>query len=114
MSTYFLSRRLTQRIPDHRIKVNVFEPGLMPGSGLAHEYTGFMRFAWFKIFPNITTLLRIVFTPNIRKPSESGASLARLAMADDMATVSGRYFEGNEEIRFSTQGYDEKKHGDLW
>ncbi|KAK9770774.1 putative Ketoreductase (KR) domain-containing protein [Seiridium cardinale] len=56
----------------------------------------------------------IVFTPNIHKPSESGATLARLAIADDMANVSGKYFEGHREMHSSTQSYDEKKHDDVW
>lgn len=110
--TYALNRRLSQKVPDCGIKVNAFDPGLMPGSGLAREYTGVMRFAWFKILPRITPLLRVVFTPNIHKPSESGASLAYVA--DNAANVSGKYFEGRKEIQSSQQTYDETKQDDLW
>ncbi|KAK6193297.1 hypothetical protein LQW54_012598 [Pestalotiopsis sp. IQ-011] len=92
--TYVLNRRLSQNVPDRGIK------------------TGVMRFAWFKIFPRITPLLRVVFTANIHKPSESGASLAHVA--DNAANVSGKYFEGRKEIQSSQQTYDEKKQDDLW
>lgn len=54
MWVYALSKRLNERVPDRGIKVNAFDPGLMPGSGLAREYKGFMRFAWFKIFPHVS------------------------------------------------------------
>ncbi|EMR61893.1 putative dehydrogenase reductase protein [Eutypa lata UCREL1] len=46
--------------------------------------------------------------------AESGASLARLAIADDVAGVSGKYFEGRKEIKSSRDSYDERKQDDLW
>lgn len=54
MWVYALSKRLNERVPDRGIKVNAFDPGLMPGSGLAREYKGLMRFAWFKVFPRVS------------------------------------------------------------
>lgn len=54
MWVYALSKRINERIPDRGIKANAFDPGLMPGSGLAREYKGIMRFAWFKIFPHVS------------------------------------------------------------
>ncbi|RYP65664.1 hypothetical protein DL769_006243 [Monosporascus sp. CRB-8-3] len=114
MWTYALHKHLNQRIPDRGITVNAFDPGLMPGSGLAREYSPLLRFVWNKIMPRTMPLLRAVFTPNIHKPSESAASLVRLATADDVAGVSGKYFEGPKEIRSSKASYDEKKQDDLW
>lgn len=54
MWVYALSKRINERIPDRGIKANAFDPGLMPGSGLAREYKGIMRFAWFKVFPHVS------------------------------------------------------------
>lgn len=54
MWVYALSKRINERIPDRGIKANAFDPGLMPGSGLAREYKGIMRFAWFKISPHVS------------------------------------------------------------
>ncbi|KAI9150388.1 Short-chain dehydrogenase TIC 32 A, chloroplastic [Paramyrothecium foliicola] len=114
MWTYALQKRLDERVPQRRITVNAFDPGLMPGSGLAREYPPAFRFAWQKIMPRVTPLLRILFTPNIHKPSESGESLARLAASDEMASVAGKYFEGRKEIKSSVDSYDVKKQDDLW
>lgn len=62
----------------------------------------------------ITPLLKVVFTPNIHKPSESGASLAWVATADEIASVSGKYFEGRKEIKSSELSYNIDNHDDLW
>ncbi|KAI1193193.1 dehydrogenase/reductase [Nemania serpens] len=114
MWTYALHKRLVQKIPDRGITVNAFDPGLMPGTGLAREAGALTRFAWNKIIPKITPVLKAVWTDNIHRPSESAASLARLACSDDVAGVSGKYFEGRKEIKSSKDSYDEKKIEDLW
>ncbi|KAI0403091.1 dehydrogenase/reductase [Xylaria palmicola] len=114
MWTYALHRRLNQKVPGRGIAVNAFDPGLMPGTGLGRELSGLERFAWDRVMPRITPVLRAVYTANIHKPSESGASLAWLACSDEMAGVSGKYFEGRKEIPSSKDSYDEDKINDLW
>lgn len=114
MWTYALNQRLHERAPDRGLTVNAFDPGLMPGSGLAREYGPAFRFAWNKVMPKMTPVLKVLFTPNIHTPSESGASLARCAVSDELAGVSGKYFEGQKEIKSSSASYDEKKWDDLW
>ncbi|KAH9906459.1 dehydrogenase/reductase [Xylariomycetidae sp. FL2044] len=128
MWTYALHRRLAERAPrgggggggGGGITVNAFDPGLMPGSGLARDYGAAFRFAWHRVMPRITPLLRLVFTANIHRPSESGASLAWLASggpadADaDETAAGGNYFEGRKEIRSSVESYDKEKWEDLW
>ncbi|KAI0535289.1 dehydrogenase/reductase [Xylaria digitata] len=112
--TYALHKRLGQKIPDRGIVVNAFDPGLMPGTGLAREYNALMRFAWDKVMPKITPVLKAVYTDNIHKPSESAAFLARLAVSVETAGISGKYFEGKKEVSSSKDSYDEKKIDDLW
>ncbi|KFY42150.1 hypothetical protein V494_02560 [Pseudogymnoascus sp. VKM F-4513 (FW-928)] len=114
MWTYALHQRLHERVAECGLTVNAFDPGLMPGSGLAREYGPVFRFAWHKVMPKMTPVLRVLFTPNIHKPSESGALLARCAISDKLAGVSGKYFEGEKEIKSSSASYDEKKWDDLW
>ncbi|KAI0468897.1 dehydrogenase/reductase [Xylaria cf. heliscus] len=114
MWTYALHKRLNQKVPDRGIAVNAFDPGLMPGTGLAREYNGLGRFTWGKILPKVIPVLKIVYTDNIHKPSESGASLARLACSDETAGISGKYFEGQKEIPSSKDSYDVEKVNDLW
>src|SRR5262249_34719277 len=52
------------------VTVNAFDPGLMPGSGLARDYTGIQRLAWRLLMP----ALRIL--PNVNSTRRSGANLA--------------------------------------
>ncbi|TGJ84813.1 hypothetical protein E0Z10_g3984 [Xylaria hypoxylon] len=112
--TYALHKRLSQKVPDRGIVVNAFDPGLMPGTGLAREYSATMRFVWNKVLPKLAPVLRAVYSANIHKPSDSAASLARLAVSPEMAGISGKYFEGRKEIPSSKDSYDEKKIEDLW
>ncbi|KAI0428021.1 dehydrogenase/reductase [Xylaria sp. FL1042] len=112
--TYALHKRLSQKVPDRGITINAFDPGLMPGTGLAREAGCVARFAWDKVLPNIIPVLKVAYTGNIHKPSESGASLAWLAVSPETAGISGKYFEGRKEIPSSKDSYDENKIEDLW
>ncbi|KAI2616053.1 dehydrogenase/reductase [Hypoxylon sp. NC1633] len=114
MWTYALQKRLDQRAPERGITVTAFDPGLMPGTGLAREASATLRFVWASILPRVVPVLKFLYTPNIHKPSESGASLARLAISEDVTGVTGKYFEGRKEIPSSKLSYDEKKQDDLW
>ena len=114
MWTYALDQRLRERVPDRGITVNAFDPGLMPGTGLAREYSPTMRFVWNHVMPCIVPVLKIAYTHNIHTPAESGASLARLAVGDDVAGVSGKYYEGRKPIQSSALSYTERFHDDLW
>src|SRR5262249_28420048 len=82
---------------------------MMPGTGLARDYGALQRFAWRFVLP----VLRLV-VPNVNSASRSGAALARLVLDPTLGTVSGRYFEGFEEIRSSAASYDTAKATALW
>jgi NAD(P)-dependent dehydrogenase (short-subunit alcohol dehydrogenase family) len=100
MFAYELSRRAPELV------VTTFDPGLMPGSGLARDYKGWQQLAWNHLLP----LLRF-FQPNVHTTAESGRALARLASAP---VASGTYFEGLREIRSSAASYDEVAARELW
>lgn len=113
--TYALQRRLAGVAPERGIAVNAMDPGLMPGTGLAREYNAFFRWVWTVVLPRVRPLVRLMFgTDNIHTPEESGAALARLATADEVAGVKGRYFEGRKEIESSVASYEAEKQDDLW
>jgi NAD(P)-dependent dehydrogenase (short-subunit alcohol dehydrogenase family) len=107
--TYALARRLPEGIT-----VNAFDPGLMPGTGLAREYPAIVRFAWHNILPRLIPLLRLVLLQNIHTPEESGVALARLIVDPALAPGGGQYFEGMREIRSSVASYDEDRAEELW
>ena len=107
--TYDLARRLPAGTT-----VNAFDPGLMPGTGLAREYPAPMRFVWNTVLPKIVPLLRRLLMPNIHTTAESGAALARLVLDPALAHTNGRYFEGLKEIRSSADSYDKRRAEELW
>lgn len=112
--TYSLDRHLAEKRPQRVVTVNAFDPGLMPGTGLAREAGPVLRFLWIHVMPRMIGLLRRIYTPNVHTPSESGEALARLAIAADVEGVSGKYYEGMKEISSSTDSYVKEKQEDLW
>jgi hypothetical protein len=101
-----LDRRL-----DHGARgatVTAFDPGLMPGSGLARQYSPLQKFAWHYVFP----VLRVL--PNVNSTRTSGRRLAALVADPALDGVTGAYFEGAKQIRSSSDSYDTTKALDLW
>ena len=111
LCAYELSRRL-QASEDPKmsaITVNVFNPGLMPGSGLAGDYTTVAKFVWHNILPILSK-----FVPNVNTMSESGQALARLILDPELSEVTGKYFSGWKIIDSAAESYDELKSSQLW
>ncbi|MGI8460806.1 MAG: SDR family NAD(P)-dependent oxidoreductase [Solirubrobacterales bacterium] len=99
ITAYALARRLSAPSGNggaRRITVNAFDPGLMPGSGLARDSGPVQRFAWRFLMPALT-LLPI----NAHTPRASGAALARLVTDPELEGVTGEYFEGKRIARSS-------------
>jgi NAD(P)-dependent dehydrogenase (short-subunit alcohol dehydrogenase family) len=101
--TYELNRTLGQGVT-----VNAFDPGLMPGSGLARDYSPLQRLAWRYLLP----ALRVF--PGVRSTRTSGRYLAALMADARFDGVSGQYFEGLRPITSSADSYDRDKALDLW
>jgi NAD(P)-dependent dehydrogenase (short-subunit alcohol dehydrogenase family) len=101
--TYELKRRLGDGVT-----VNAFDPGLMPGSGLARDYPPVQRLAWRYLLPALRVL------PGVRSTRTSGRYLAALTNDARFAGVSGEYFDGLRIIRSSVDSYDRAKALDLW
>ena len=101
--TYELARRLGQGVT-----VNAFDPGLMPGSGLARDYPPLQRLAWRYLVPALRVL------PGVRSTRTSGHYLAALTIDAQFDGVSGKYFDGLRPIRSSADSYDRGKALDLW
>jgi NAD(P)-dependent dehydrogenase (short-subunit alcohol dehydrogenase family) len=101
--TYELNRRL-----GHGVTVNAFDPGLMPGSGLARDYPPMQRLAWRYLLPALRVL------PGVRSTRTSGRYLAALVHDAGFDGVSGQYFDGLRPIQSSADSYDRDKALDLW
>jgi NAD(P)-dependent dehydrogenase (short-subunit alcohol dehydrogenase family) len=101
--TYELDRTLGDGVT-----INAFDPGLMPGSGLARDYPPLQRLAWRYLLP----ALRIL--PGVRGTDTSGRYLAALVNDARFDGVSGMYFDGLRPIRSSADSYNRDKAHDLW
>jgi NAD(P)-dependent dehydrogenase (short-subunit alcohol dehydrogenase family) len=104
--TYELDRRLGHG--GQGVAVNAFDPGLMPGSGLARDYPPLQRLAWRYLLPALRVL------PGVRSTRTSGRYLAALTNDARFDGVSGEYFDGRRPIRSSADSYDRDKALDLW
>ena len=112
LCAYELSHLLQQQgisTPSQPITVNVFNPGLMPGSGLAADYTATAKFVWNNILPILSK-----FVPNVNTMERSGIALARLITDPELADVTGKYFSGLKMIDSSTESYNRAKAEKLW
>jgi NAD(P)-dependent dehydrogenase (short-subunit alcohol dehydrogenase family) len=113
LANVYFTYGLAPRLPAG-ITVNAFDPGLMPGTGLARGYPAVARFAWHAIMPRVIPLLRLILVKNIHTPEESGSALARLIVDPALAATNGKYFEGLREIPSSVDSYDEGRALELW
>ncbi|MFC7622026.1 SDR family NAD(P)-dependent oxidoreductase [Microlunatus sp. GCM10028923] len=92
------------------VTFNAFDPGQMPGTGLARDFRGIRAFVWHRVMPALTLIPGI----NRNTPRRSAAALARLITDPGLAAVTGRYFTGRRETTSSADSYDEAKAADLW
>ena len=106
--TYELDARI-KSLTNRNISVNAFNPGMMPGTGLARDYSFFSRFMWKYVLQILTLFKRNVHTAN-----QSGKALASLVTDTELESVSGKYFDGTKQISSSKLSYNKENSYDLW
>jgi light-dependent protochlorophyllide reductase len=98
------------------LTVNGFDPGLVPGSGLARDYAPALRWIWNNVLPGVARLLNPL-VPGFSTAPKSGAALARLVTDPALAGTSGRYFPSTSrwaEAPSSEESYDAARARALW
>lgn len=111
---YELDRRI--RAAGLDITVNGYDPGLVPGSGLARDYTPALRWIWDNVLPAITVLVS-AFTTKVNRAERSGQALARLVTNPELAAETGKYYPSHTawaEAPSSEDSYDEARARELW
>ncbi len=101
--TYELARRTG------RVRVNAFDPGLMPETRLVRDYPKRLQGLYDRLTP---VVLRLV--PDARSVAESGADVAWHVTAPELADVSGVYFSGRRRRDSSKESYDRERAAELW
>lgn len=107
---------LARRVPPDKITVNAWEPGLVPGSGLARDYPAPLKLLWDWVAPPLAAALT-VFYPKVSTMRKSGESLARMVIDPILADTTGCYFPSHthwEEAKSSDESYDADKARALW
>lgn len=105
LCAYELSRRLQKQ--HLNITANVFNPSLMLDTKLARDYSK------AELSALSATISRSVLE-NAKDSKTMGSALARLILDPSLNHVTGKYFDGLEEIQSSDESYDEKKASELW
>jgi NAD(P)-dependent dehydrogenase (short-subunit alcohol dehydrogenase family) len=95
------------------VTVNAFNPGLMPGTGLARDYPAPARLIWNHILPALRPLLKRM-GKDVNTTEASGAALADMVAGPAWAGVTGRYVSGRDVIQSSDESYDLEKAARLW
>ena len=114
---YELARRLeSAHLVNGRLTVNAFDPGLVPGSGLARDYPAALRFVWNRVLPGVARLLSRVI-PGVNPADKAGTALARLVLDPALGGVSAKYFPSHtrwHEAPSSDASYDVARARALW
>lgn len=103
---YELNRRLREK--QSGITVNLYDPGLMPGTDLAREGSAMEQWAWRNIIP-VLRLFDGVFSVKT-----SAGNFARLLVDPSFQRVTGQYYEGPRQKKSSEDSYNQLSWKDLW
>jgi NAD(P)-dependent dehydrogenase (short-subunit alcohol dehydrogenase family) len=90
------------------VRANVYDPGLMPGTGLARDLPPFKRWVWNNIMPALTVL------PGVATTAYSAERLARLTLGEEHAGVSNAYIEIGKLTEASKASDDPAREASLW
>lgn len=111
-----LGRRIDALRPDARIAVHGFDPGLVPATGLARDYSPRARRAYRAIGPLLAALV-----PGATTPERAAANLAATALdpsfargARPGALPAGRWFEITRDGAPSQLAQDPQVGAQLW
>jgi NAD(P)-dependent dehydrogenase (short-subunit alcohol dehydrogenase family) len=117
--TYELARRLEAAklgTGERPLSVNAYEPGLVPGSGLARDYPPVLRWLWDWVLPSVARVLSLRY-PSINSAPKSGAALAHVVLDPALERSSRQYFPSHSRWQAapsSDASYDTDGARALW
>jgi NAD(P)-dependent dehydrogenase (short-subunit alcohol dehydrogenase family) len=107
LAVNYLVNELQRRHPEQRF--NVFDPGLMPATGLARDMSKVKQFAWNNVLPRLVNIV-----PGMSTTTKSGSCLARMALGDDYPDLRAGYVEIDKLSKASAASFDTERESALW
>lgn len=108
LATVYFAHELQRRVGD-RADVSVFDPGLMPGTGLARGARPGVRWMWNTVMKSLRVL------PGVSSPRRSGRTLADLAVDTRWTGLrDGAYIEIDRRGSAAPHATDRDRETDLW
>jgi NAD(P)-dependent dehydrogenase (short-subunit alcohol dehydrogenase family) len=90
------------------IRANIYDPGLMPGTGLARDLPPFKQWAWNHIMPALKVL------PGVASTATSAERLTRLTLGEEHAGISNAYIEIGKLTKASEESANPERERALW
>ncbi|NLP83513.1 SDR family NAD(P)-dependent oxidoreductase [Microbacterium sp. CFH 90308] len=106
LANVYFAYELARRHP--RLRVEAFDPGLMPATGLSRGYPPSIRRLYAALAPAVAA-----FVPGARSARTAAGMLADL-VADGVQRPEGRYVAGASEKPSSRESYDRARASELW
>ena len=107
LANLYFAYELAHREP--RLRVNAFDPGLMPATGLSRDYPPLARTAYRAIAPLVSTLV-----PGASSPRRSARRVADMVTEPRFAGMTGAYVIGRRVAESSPESRDRARAVELW
>ena len=89
-------------------RLNTYDPGLVPGTGLGKDLPGYRYWVWKHLMPAMSIL------PGAARPMTTARHAVALALSDAHAAVSGGYVEIGKLAQAASPTLDASRQHDLW
>jgi NAD(P)-dependent dehydrogenase (short-subunit alcohol dehydrogenase family) len=98
---------IARRVPAERFATFALDPGVMPGTNLARQYSAVQRFLWHTLLRGVAWAM-----PGASSARCSGEALAWLMTAPELAGSTSRYFDYRREEIVGWYGQDRVDWGE--
>jgi NAD(P)-dependent dehydrogenase (short-subunit alcohol dehydrogenase family) len=105
LTAYILHYKLASK----KIRVNAFEPGMVPGTGFLRTLPAPVRF-----IANLLTPVFLLFRANTFTAATSGKRLATLAYSNKLKILNGIYYSAGKIAKSSDDSYNQTFQAELW
>lgn len=103
-----LSHEWAAQMAAHGRRLNTYDPGLVPGTGLGKDLPGFMYWAWKHVMPAMSVL------PGASTVGATARHAVALAMGDAHADLDDGYVEIGRVTAAQPVTFDEGRRRELW